>query len=147
MDAVLKALRLALFLFPSVVFAAATPSPNLNDQQILAGDITFQSRVLQSLISTCNSIANEAISTTMPFILHIRRSEQCNLMLVPANLNSWKTIIAEMVATDALVIGDATVAGATPLTTGNVAAQAALVTDAHISTAISSQFNTLLVQH
>jgi hypothetical protein len=55
--------------------------------------------------------------------------------------DAYKVLFANTVATDANVSGDATVAGTVPLTTGNVATQAALVTDAHIDNAISSQFN------
>jgi hypothetical protein len=134
----------ALVLMTSLAFAAATPSPNLSDQQLLASDTTFMARVTESLITTCNAIASEAISTTMPVWLHIKRSNQCALMVQPTNLAAWHVIVAQMVATDSACINDATVAGTVSLTSGNVAAQAALVTDAHIGTAISSQFNMLL---
>jgi hypothetical protein len=123
--------------------AAATPSPNLSDQQFLAGDPTFQNRVEESLLATCSSIANEAISQSS-LSLHVKRQNQCSFMLAPANLSNYKIIVAAMAATDASVIGDATASGTTALTAGNAAAQAALVTDAHIASAISGQFNTLL---
>lgn len=115
---------------------AATPSPNYSDKQLLASDQTFQNRVRQSMIAACVAIASES-PTTVAF--HRERST-----FGVACMNSpdtFKLLFANAVANDANVISDATVAGATPLTTTNVAAQAALVTDAHIDTAVSGQFN------
>ena len=114
---------------------AATPSPNYNDQQILASDVTFQNRVRQSLVSACASIKNEAVTVAF------HREREVYLVAVINQPDLFKVLFANAVATNALVIGDATVAGATPLTTGNVATQAVLVTDAHIDTAIASVFN------
>jgi hypothetical protein len=53
-------------------------------------------------------------------------------------------LFSNAVATDASVIGDATQAGTVALTAGNRAAQSALVTDAHIDTAIASMFNSFI---
>jgi len=55
--------------------------------------------------------------------------------------DTFKILFAMNVANDASVIADATVNGTVVLTTGNVATQAALVTDAHMDTAISGEFN------
>lgn len=113
----------------------ATPSPNYSDKQILAGDATFQNRVRQSLLAACTSIKNE--DTTTAF----HRERETFLVGVINQPDTYKVLFAQVVAGDALVIGDATVAGATPLTSGNVATQAVLVTDPHIDTAVSSSFN------
>jgi hypothetical protein len=114
---------------------AATPSPNYSDQQLLAADGTFQNRVRQSLITACNSIKNEAATTAF------HREREAFLVGVMSNPDNYKAIVSQSVATNASVIGDATVAGTVPLTVGNAATQAALVTDVHIDTAIASNFN------
>jgi hypothetical protein len=115
---------------------AATPSPNYNDQQILAGDPTFQNRVRQSLIFYCTTVSAES-PTTVPF----HRERGTFAVAVMNQPDVYKVIISQAVAINGSVIGDATVAGATPLTSGNVAAQAALVTDAHIDAVIALIFN------
>lgn len=114
---------------------AATPSPNYSDQQLLSGDPTFQNRVRQSLLKAAISIKNEGA-----VVFH--RERETFVVSVMNSPDTYKLLVAQAVATDASCIGDATVSGATPLTAGNVAAQAALVTDAHIDTAIAGQFNT-----
>jgi len=55
--------------------------------------------------------------------------------------DTYKSLFAISVANDTSVISDATAAGTVVLTGVNAAAQAALVTDAHLDAAISSQFN------
>ena len=114
---------------------AATPSPNYSDQQLLASDATFQNRVRQSLLAACVSIKNEAVTTAF------HREREAFLVGVTNSPDSYKVLVAQSVATNASVIGDATAAGTVPLTSGNVATQAALVTDAHLDTAIASNFN------
>jgi hypothetical protein len=107
-----------------------------NDQQQLSGDATFQNRVRQSLMKTCISIASEG------WAVAFHRERATYAASVVASADTFKLIFSQSVATDATVISDATQAGTVALTGGNVAAQAALVTDAHIDAAISSQFNT-----
>lgn len=114
---------------------AATPSPNYADKQLLASDATFQNRVRQSLLAACSSIKNEGTSVAF------HRERETFLVGVMNQPETFKVLFANVVAGDASVIGDATVSGGTPLTSGNVAAQAALVTDAHIDTAVSANFN------
>jgi hypothetical protein len=107
-----------------------------SDKQFLASDPTFQNRVRQSMIAACVSIASES-PTTVAF--HRERAT-----FGVACMNSpdvYKLLFANAVANDASVIADATAAGTVVLSSGNVAAQAALVTDAHMDTAVSSQFN------
>ena len=105
------------------------------DKAQLSGDPTFIGRVKMSLISACNSIKNEG--TAVAF----HRERESFLVAVMNQPDTFKPIVAASVATDATVISDATAAGTVVLTSGNVAAQAALVTDAHIDTAVSAQFN------
>ena len=115
---------------------AATPSPNYSDKQLLSGDPTFQNRVRQAMIAACINIKSES-PTTVPF----HRERETFIVGVMSQPDVFKVLFAQSVATDASVIGDATVGGTVPLTTGNVATQAALVTDPHIDTAIAGQFN------
>jgi hypothetical protein len=105
-----------------------------NDKSLLALEPTFQNRVKMSLIAACISIKNEGNVWA-----HRERETFC--VAVMNNPEAFKVLVAAGVATDATVISDATVAGGTILTSGNIAAQQALVTDAHIDTAIASQFN------
>lgn len=106
-----------------------------NDQQLLAADTTLQNRVRQSLVKACISIKNEGNAVAF------HRERETFVVLVMNSSDNYKTIVSQAVATDASVISDATVAGTVTLTSGNAAAQAALVTDAHIDAAISGQFN------
>lgn len=107
-----------------------------NDQQFLAADPTFQNRVRQSLVAACINIKSES-PTTVPF----HRERETYATAVMNSPDTFKTIFADAVAANAAVIADATVAGTVVLTSGNAAAQAALVTDTHIDTAISGDFN------
>jgi hypothetical protein len=107
-----------------------------SDQQFLAADPTFQNRVRQSLIAACQAIKSEN-AQTVPF----HRERETFLVAVTNQPDLFKLIFAQAAATNASVIGDATQAGTVVLTGANAAAQAALVTDAHIDTAISSDFN------
>src|SRR5258706_6689549 len=98
-----------LFLAIATVASAQTASPNLNDQQTLAADPTFQVRVRQSLVSTCASISSEAItglSGTMPVALHLKRANYCSLIL--AAPDSFKQIFADAIAANSTVINEAT---------------------------------------
>ena len=138
--------KIALAAFALVLsIAAALAAASRNDSAVLSTDTTFENRVRESLVATCFNISSEAItglSGTMPVALHLKRANYCSLVL--AAPDSFKQIFSDAVATDANVLSDATAAGTISLTTGNVAAQAALVTDAHIDTAVSSQFNGFL---
>jgi hypothetical protein len=113
----------------------ATPSPNYSDKQLLALDATFVNRVRQSLLTACSSIHNEGWAVAFH---RERETYAAGAMNQP---EIYKVLFANVVACDANIIGDATVGGTVPLTSGNVAAQAALVTDPHIDTAISANFN------
>jgi len=117
---------------------AATPSPNYSDKYILSTDPVFIGRVRQSMIAACVSIKNEAVTAAYH---RDREGLVVAIMNAPEN---YKILFANSVANDANVVADATQAGAVPLTLANVAAQAALVTDAHMDVAVSSQFNSFI---
>lgn len=106
-----------------------------SDKQFLAADSTFQNRVRQSLLAACVSIKNEAVTTAF------HRERENYLVAITNQPDFYKIIFTDIVANDANVISDATANGTVVLTSANAAAQAALVTDAHVDTAISSDFN------
>ncbi len=111
-----------------------------NDMYLLSQDSVFQHRVQASLLSTCVAISNEAWSA-----LHRQRQNfVVQILQSPTNLNNWVTLFAGLASTDTSIIADATVAGTVPLTGANTAAQALLVTDTHIDSAISAEFNAFL---
>jgi hypothetical protein len=135
----MRKLLLAAALLLAPIAAEAQAAAGHGDQALLSADPTFQSRVKESLAASCVSIANEGFAV----VNHKKRADYCAAVL--AAPDSFKVIFAVTVATDANVIADATVAGTVALTAGNAAAQGALVTDAHIDTAIASEFNAFLL--
>lgn len=110
-----------------------------NDKYVLSTDSGFQNRVREALLTYCATVANEASNT--PF--HTTRIQRA--VGVINSPDNFKAIYANAAAMDAGVIGDATQAGTVSLTSTNVAAQAALVTDAHLDAAIQAQFNYFVV--
>ncbi|SRR5579883_2521856 len=106
-----------------------------SDMNVLQTDATFVGRVRASMLAASVSITTEAVTTP----LHKKRTTQAAAILNAPD--SWKQLFAATVATDANVISDATAGGTVALTSADVAAQAALVTDAHIDAAVSAQFN------
>ena|SRR6202521_4788291 len=112
-----------------------------SDQYQLSQDPTFQNRVQESLLAACIAISNEGWA--VPF--HRERStfgtEVLKATGAPSSYVLWFSTTA---ATDTNVIADATQAGTVVLTSGNRAAQAALVTDAHIDNAIAAEFNSFI---
>lgn len=112
-----------------------------SDQYLLGTDPTFQTRVQASLASACIAISNEGWGV----VFHRERSNFVNDILQnPFTPKNYIALFSGTVATDASVISDATAAGTVAITTANLAARAALVTDAHIDSAISSQFNSFI---
>jgi hypothetical protein len=107
----------------------------LNDQKLLATDATFLGRVQAGLIGVSNTIAVEGWG--VPF--HRERATFAAQVL--NNPSAYAQLFANVLATDTNCISDATQAGTVPLTSGNVATQAALVTDAHISAACGNYYN------
>lgn len=110
-----------------------------SDQQFVGADPAFQNRVRQSLLKAAIAIKGEGNAVNF----HRERERFC--VAVMNGADAFRLVIAQAVATDALVISDATAAGTVVLTAGNAAAQAALVTDAHIDGAISGQFNSFFL--
>lgn len=115
---------------------------SFSDMFQLSQDTTFQNRVQSALLSTCVAVSNEGWSVAF----HRERATFCSQVLsfTGSGTNPYVALFANAVATDTNCIADATQAGTVVLTSGNRAAQAALVTDAHISAAISSQFNSFI---
>jgi hypothetical protein len=106
-----------------------------SDMNVLSTDPGFQNRVRASLISASISITTESRTTAF------HRERETYAVAILNSPDSFKLLFANSVATDASVISDATQVGTVVLTSGNVATQAALITDAHIDNAIAGQFN------
>jgi hypothetical protein len=135
----MRKLLLAAALLLSPIAAEAQAAASHGDQALLSADPTFQNRVKESLAASCVAIANEGFAV----VNHKKRADYCAGVL--AAPDSFKVIFAVTVATDTNVIADATASGTLPLTPANAAAQGALVSDAHIDAAISSEFNAFLL--
>lgn len=111
---------------------------SLNDSAVLGANTAFLGRVEASLLAACVAISNEGLAVNH----HQQRVAFLHTVLTsPTSALAAATTFALSVATDTLVLADATAAGTVPLTTANVLAQQALATDAHINTAVSGQFN------
>lgn len=136
MKRILVLFVLAILAAPAIGQAAASYS----DKYTLSTDTTFQSRVRAALHTYCGTVFNEDPRTAL---MHTERLARCVAILGAPD--SFKTLYADTVALDASVISDATAGGTVVLTGGNVQAQAALVTDAHIDAAIGAQFNFFIV--
>lgn len=106
-----------------------------SDMFILSTSTNFQNRVKAALVTASVSITTEARTTAF------HRERETYAVAILNSPDSFTPLFTNTIATDALVIGDATQAGTVVLTAGNVATQQALVTDAHIDAAISGQFN------
>jgi hypothetical protein len=124
--------------------AAATASPNLTDQTWLSQDPTFQNRVRESFINYCNTTILVENGTTA--INHIKRINFCSSLIATIGaLDNFKVNMAELVAANGTVISDATVAGATPITSAAIAiTQAAIIPDSDINNAMGASFNLFL---
>ncbi len=105
---------------------------SLSDESLLATDPTFISRVRAAMLETALAVSFEAGTTA----LHGSRFDIA--VAVINNPETYKLAFASLAATDANVISDATAAGTVALTTGNLATQAALVTDAHIKATVQN---------
>jgi hypothetical protein len=114
----------------------------LLDQSVLAGNVTFVSRVSAGLVGACISIQSEAITTNTQ-LLHARRAALAMniLQTMVGNPTAWPAAMSLAVATNPTVISDATIGGTLVLNTANVVTAQALVTDTDLNNAISSAFN------
>jgi hypothetical protein len=111
---------------------------SLSDSNVLGVNGIFIGRVQSSLCRACVAIFAEGIAVNN----HRDRVALVHQVLSnPTNLLAWATNFAMTVATDTNVLADATQAGTVVLTTGTIAAQQALATDAHINSAVDGQFN------
>src|SRR5215472_5785684 len=111
-----------------------------SDSFILGNDALFQHRVQSSLLAAAIAIQTENFQTT-----EFHRERGNYVVQILSSMSSFNDAVLRHsfgVATDSAVLADATVAGTVVLTGANVDAQQALVTDAHIDTAVSNQFNT-----
>lgn len=110
------------------------------DEFNLGNDSIWQNRVKASLLSACVAIQTENFQTTL---FHRERSNYvAEITGSVASLNDAVSRHAFAAATDPNVISDATQAGTVSITSANADTQQALVTDLHLDTAISNQFNT-----
>ena len=108
---------------------------SFNDSNWLRQDPTFQGRVRSSLLTYCGVVGNEAWSefhrARMSFVSQILNSP-----------DTFAPLFASIAAADTTVLADATVGGTVAITTLTLAAsQQGLVTDTHISNAVSANFN------
>lgn len=111
------------------------------DKYTLSVDPVFMNRVQAALIGACVSIANEGWAIAF----HRERATfAATILNNPNGSPNWAQLFCNSVSTDSTCISDATQAGTVVLTGANVAAQAALVTDAHIDAAISAEFNAFI---
>lgn len=110
-----------------------------SDKAVLAADPGFQGRVKASLIAACVAISNEGWTV----VFHEQRMRYAVGVL--NSPGSFAPLFANAVANDAGVIGDATAGGTVALTAGNVVAQGALVTDAHLDVAVAASFGSFIV--
>lgn len=112
-----------------------------NDKYQLSQEPAFQTRVQVSLMAACVAIANEGWT----IVFHRERADFArSVLLSPSSPTNYVQLFSNAVATDVSVIGDATAAGTVVLTGANRAAQSALVTDAHIDSAVSAMFNSFI---
>lgn len=111
-----------------------------SDKYVLSADQGFQNRVRTALLTYCGTVITNDTNATL--YSKERRARAVAIVNQPEN---FKPLYANAAALDALVIGDATNGGTVVLTAGNIAAQAPLVTDAHIDAAIAAQFNYFIV--
>jgi hypothetical protein len=109
-----------------------------NDMNQLRLDQTFQGRVRAAIISLCLTASGEA--WTVPF----HRERQQFAVNFLNNPDTYIQNFASSVACNSAVIADATQGGTVAITGANVAAQQALVTDAHISAAFVAQLDAFL---
>src|SRR6266853_1765538 len=117
---------------------------SFSDAYQLAQDPTFQGRVGAGLFTFAQVVGTEGWIVAF----HRERAQYAvnifNATLSAQSVNPYQVMFAHSVAADTTVLADATVAGTVPITGANAAAQALLVTDAHISNAIAAQYNSYI---
>lgn len=124
-------------IFSICLFLAANPafSQSLSDKGLLWTDTAFQRRVSSAITTASINISSDGLTTG----INIKRHAQAAQIMT--NPQNWATLFAEAIAVDPTVSSQATQGGTVPITAGNLAAQAALVTDTAINTAAAAQYN------
>jgi|SRR5271166_3738098 len=118
----------------------AAGTPTYNDMYILSQCAAFQNRIQAALLQACVNIASEGWG--VPF--HRERAQAViDYLSSSARLTGVVSLFSSSCSTDAASIAAATIAATnyTPLTTVNITAQQALITDIQIFSAVSGQFN------
>ncbi|HQR17693.1 MAG TPA: hypothetical protein PK948_04965 [Gemmatimonadales bacterium] len=110
-----------------------------SDRYLLGIEPAFVHRVRSSLVIYCATVAAEAASAAYHTV-RLQRAVQ-----IINNPDAYMQLYSNAAALDATVIADATQGGTVAITSGNSAAQSALVTDAHLDAAIAAQFNFFVV--
>jgi hypothetical protein len=108
-----------------------------SDSFVLGTNSTFIGRVKAAMVSAAVNIASEGLNV----VNHGPRIQLVHgILSSPTNQDNYASMFTLSVATDPTVLADATQAG-TVVLGANVGTQQALVTDAHIDTAVAGQFN------
>lgn len=110
-----------------------------NDSFQLAQNGTFQNRVQASLVAACIAITNEG--WTVAFHRERQGFASQVLSATGTGQSAFASVFALSCATDANCLADATSGGTVALTSTNSSTAQSQVTDAHIDSAIASQFN------
>src|SRR5208283_175416 len=121
----------------------ASGTPTLNDMYVLSQSSAYQNRVQAALLQAFNAIGSEG--WTVPF--HRERTQAIvGYLSSTTALTAAVSQFSGICSTDPASIAAATVATTnyTPLTSANVTAQQALITDTEIENAVSSSFNTFI---
>lgn len=150
----MKKLTVVLLL---LLLPVAAQAQTLSDKGLLGTDPMFQMRVKVAVIQYALVVTNEAVGVAQ----HSTRAQVATVLLTDPNF-SWVPRLAALVATDSTVVNGATTNGTVALTptvttcdtavppvcttvAGNLAARAALATDASITAAVTGGFNSLFV--
>ena len=116
---------------------------SLIDMEVLSTDATFQNRVQSAIVSTAQNVATEA--PTNPVSMHVARKLLASQLVNSPNGNpNFKALFSISIACDPTVSSQASTQAGGPITTANVAAAAAAVTDAALINAASAQWNTYI---
>jgi hypothetical protein len=120
----------------AVFLASSAHAQSLSDKAVLGANSVFVQRVQEALLTAAIAVSSDGLTAGA---VNQKRHIQAQSIMIGSL--AWSLMFAPAVATDATVIGAATQGGTVPLTTGNVVAQQALVTDASIANAVSSMYN------
>lgn len=109
---------------------------SLLDENLLPTDLTFLKRIQSAVIAASVAISTDGQVTALALKRH---AQVVQILAAPS---TWAILFAQTIAaSDPTTINQATNNGAVSLTPTNLASQAALITDATITNAVSSAFN------